>query len=52
MPEPEKKLAESLVEISRALPDDKKEFLFGFVEGVAAMANLQKESEGVSQSRA
>ena len=38
MPEKDKRLAESLVEASRALPDDKKEFLFGFAEGVAAMA--------------
>lgn len=47
MPEKDKKLAESLVEASRALPDDKKEFLFGFAEGVAAMtakAAAQQES--------
>ena len=40
MPEKDKKLADSLVEASRALPDDKKEFLFGFAEGVAAMAAM------------
>lgn len=38
MSEKDKLLADSLVEASRALPDNKKEFLFGYAEGVAAMA--------------
>lgn len=50
MPEKDKMLAENLIEASRALPDDKKEFLFGYAEGVMAMAAKQAERVGVQQS--
>lgn len=45
MPDKDKKIAESMVEASRTLPDDKKEFLLGFAEGVAAMADRRKQSQ-------
>ena len=52
MPEKDKKLTEILVEASRALPADKKEFLFGFAEGVAAMAAKVAAEEGAQQDSA
>lgn len=47
MPEKAKMLAESLIEASRALPDAKKEFLFGYAEGVMAMVAKREEKIGV-----
>lgn len=38
----EKKVAESLVQAFEMLPDNKKEYLLGYAEGVAAMAEQQK----------
>lgn len=38
MSEKEKKIAEALADAVNALPDSKKEYLLGFAEGVAAMA--------------
>lgn len=39
----EKAIAKSLADAVNALPDNKKEYLIGFAEGVAAMAEKQKE---------
>lgn len=36
--EKEKKIAKALAEAAKALPDEKKEYLLGYAEGVAAMA--------------
>lgn len=52
MHEKDKKLADSLVEASRALPDDKKEFLFGFAEGVVAMAAKRAAEDELQQNGA
>lgn len=38
MSEKEKKIAKALAEAAKALPDEKKEYLLGYAEGVAAMA--------------
>ena len=37
MSEKEKKIAKALAEAAKALPDEKKEDLLGYAEGVAAM---------------
>ena len=42
MSEKEKQIAESLAETVASLPEDKREFLLGFAEGVAAMADKRK----------
>lgn len=41
MSEKEKQIAETLSKAFDILPDDKKEFLIGYGEGVAAMAAIQ-----------
>lgn len=41
MSENEKKAAESLAEALNKLPADKREFLIGYAEGVAAMVEKQ-----------
>ena len=41
MSEREKQMAENLAKACELLPDDKKEFLLGYAEGVAAMAARQ-----------
>ncbi len=41
MSEREKQIAENLAKACELLPDDKKEFLLGYAEGVAAMAARQ-----------
>ena len=43
MDEKEKALLESLAEAVRLLPAPKLEFLLGYAEGVAAMANLESQ---------
>ena len=35
--EKEKKIAKALAEAAKALPDEKKQYLLGYAEGVAAM---------------
>jgi hypothetical protein len=42
MSEKEKHIAEKLAAACEKLPDNKKEFLLGYAEGVAAMAEQQK----------
>lgn len=44
MSQEEKKLAKKLAETVKALPPDKREYLIGFAEGVAA-AKKQEEKE-------
>lgn len=44
MSEREKAIAESLTRACELLPDNKKEYLIGYAEGVAAMA-AKKDSE-------
>lgn len=43
MSEKEKQIAEKLATACEQLPDNKQEFLLGFAEGVAAMADQRKE---------
>ena len=43
MSEKERHIAEKLADACEKLPDNKKEFLLGYAEGVAAMAEKQKE---------
>lgn len=50
MPDKDKKLAERIVAASRELPNDKKEYLLGFAEGVAAMAEKQKSDKAETLS--
>lgn len=45
MSEKEKQIAENLVKACALLPDEKKEFLLGYAEGVAAMAEKKSQSE-------
>lgn len=45
MSEREKQIAENLVDAFAKLPDSKKEFLLGYAEGVAAMAERGREKE-------
>lgn len=46
MTENEKKAAESLAEALNKLPADKREFLIGYAEGVAAMsAQMDRQTE-------
>lgn len=45
MSEREKQIAENLAEAVAKLPDSKREFLLGYAEGVAAMADKAKEQE-------
>lgn len=44
MSEREKRIAENLADAVSRLPDSKKEFLLGYAEGVAAMADKAKEA--------
>lgn len=50
MSEKEKHIAEKLAKACEILPDSKREYLIGYAEGVAAMADRQaeknKEAEG------
>lgn len=41
----EKVVAESLVEALAMLPEDKREYLIGYAEGVAAMASKCKPAD-------
>lgn len=45
MSEREKQIAENLVDAFTKLPDNKKEFLLGYAEGVAAMTERGREKE-------
>lgn len=45
MSEKEKLLAERIVEAAKVLPDDKKEYLLGFAEGVTAMRPKEEKEE-------
>jgi hypothetical protein len=42
MNEQEKAVVQSIVKAFDALPDEKKEYLIGFAEGVAAMKSKEK----------
>lgn len=42
MSEQEKAVAQNIVKAFEALPDDKKEYLIGFAEGVAAMKSKEE----------
>ena len=45
--EKEKVLAENIASICQLLPDNKKEFLLGYAEGVIAMSEMRKgEQQG------
>lgn len=53
MSEQEKEIAKTLAEAFNALPDDKKEYLIGFAEGVVTMAERQAANgEGLDSARA
>ena len=45
MSEKEKKIAKILAETFNTLPDGKKEYLIGYAEGVAAMAQKSEKAE-------
>lgn len=45
MSDRERKIAENLAEAVAQLPDSKKEFLLGYAEGVAAMADKAKADQ-------
>lgn len=45
MSDRERRIAENLVEAVTRLPDSKREFLLGYAEGVAAMADKTKAEE-------
>ena len=45
MSEKEKKIVQSLAQSVKVLPADKREFLRGYAEGVAAMAEKQEPEE-------
>lgn len=49
MSDRERKIAENLAEAVAQLPDSKKEFLLGYAEGVAAMAD---KAEGKAKDKA
>ena len=51
MSERERKIAENLAEAVTKLPDGKKEFLLGYAEGVAAMADKVKTEEAETSRR-
>lgn len=51
MSERERKIAENLAEAVARLPDSKKEFLLGYAEGVAAMADKAKVEEAETSRR-
>lgn len=40
-----KKIVKSLAEAVKVLPDDKREYLLGFADGVAAMAEKKQDEE-------
>lgn len=52
MSEREKQIAENLAEAVAKLPDSKREFLLGYAEGVAAMADKAKEAQERQASEA
>lgn len=43
MSEMEKKVAQSIAEAMKQLPEAKREYLIGFAEGVAAMSESKRE---------
>ena len=45
MSENEKKIAQSLTKALEVLPESKREFLLGYAEGVAAMAEKREEKK-------
>lgn len=49
MSEREKQIAEKLAAACEHLPDDKKEFLLGYAEGVAAMAERGKTQDAAER---
>ena len=46
MDEQEKKVSESLIRAVALLPEGKREYLMGYAEGVAAMAEAARETAG------
>mgnify|MGYP001549635763 FL=1 len=46
MDEQEKKVSESLIRAVALLPEGKREYLMGYAEGVAAMAEAAREKAG------
>lgn len=51
MSEMEKKLADSLAKAAAALPENKREFLLGYAEGVAAMAEAKNPAGPVMEDK-
>lgn len=52
MSEKERNIAESLTRACELLPDGKKEYLIGYAEGVAAMAEKAREhTNGEKEAR-
>lgn len=48
----EKMLGQKITEAVSILPDDKREFILGYAEGVIAMADAMRRSSGTVQDSA
>ena len=49
MSEKEKQISKTLEAVLPALPDEKKEYLLGFAEGIAAVTGLKNRAEAEKQ---
>lgn len=47
----DKKTVETIVDAFQALPDEKKEYLLGYAEGVAAMAAQKASAENAENGK-
>lgn len=47
----EKKIIETIASAFQVLPDEKKEYLLGYAEGVAAMAEQKASAESVENGK-
>lgn len=52
MSDREKKTAETIAKVLKVLPEDKKEFLLGYAEGVTAMAEKTQEKDAPTPENA
>ena len=52
MSEKEKQISKTLAAVIPGLPEEKKEYLLGFAEGVAAMAGVKRNSTEAEKSPA
>lgn len=52
MSEKEKEIGQTIEKVLSKLPDGKKEYLLGYAEGLAAMADQQKQAANGDQDSA